>query len=60
MEHGVVTPPHGGAPVQFVDVFPLTSDGKVHLCPPELDRTGPGGLYAYRSRTRRPSSIRSR
>lgn len=45
---GSATPPHGGAPVQFVDVFPLTSDQRVHLCPPELDAEAPGGLYAYR------------
>jgi anaerobic selenocysteine-containing dehydrogenase len=48
MEHGTVTPPYGGAPVQFVDVFPLTGDRKVHLCPPELDAQAPGGFYAYR------------
>jgi anaerobic selenocysteine-containing dehydrogenase len=48
MDRGAVTPPHGGAPVQFVDVFPLTPDRKVHLCPPELDQEAPGGLYAYR------------
>jgi len=48
MERGSVTPPYGGAPIQFVDVFPLTADGKVHLCPPELDAQAPGGLYVYR------------
>jgi anaerobic selenocysteine-containing dehydrogenase len=48
MERGEVTPPYGGAPVQFVDVFPLTSDRKVHLCPPELEGQAPGGFYAYR------------
>ena len=48
MERGSITPPFGGAPVQFVDVFPLTPDRKVHLCPPELDAQAPGGLYAYR------------
>ena len=35
-------------PVQFVDVFPLTSDGKIHLVPEELDREAPGGLYSFR------------
>jgi anaerobic selenocysteine-containing dehydrogenase len=45
---GAATPPYGGAPIQFVDVFPLTPDGKVHLCPPALDAAAPGGLYAYR------------
>jgi anaerobic selenocysteine-containing dehydrogenase len=48
MDRGSATPPHGGAPVQFVDVFPLTPDRKVHLCPPALDAEAPGGLYAYR------------
>ena len=40
-------PPFGTAPVQFVDVFPLTPDGKVHLFPEELDRQAPLGLYTY-------------
>jgi anaerobic selenocysteine-containing dehydrogenase len=48
MDRGSVTPPYGGAPVQFVDVFPLTDDGKVHLCAEALDREAPGGLYSYR------------
>ncbi len=41
-------PPEGSRPVQFVDVFPRTADGKVRLLPEELDREAPGGLYAYR------------
>jgi len=37
--------PGSGTPVQFVDVFPRTPDGRVHLFPTELDaRTT---LYAY-------------
>jgi anaerobic selenocysteine-containing dehydrogenase len=48
MQRGSATPPHGGAPIQFVDVFPETSDRKIHLCPPGLDAEAPGGLYAYR------------
>ena len=40
-------PPFGGRPVQFVDVFPNTPDGKVHLCPPALDLEAPLGLYGY-------------
>jgi anaerobic selenocysteine-containing dehydrogenase len=40
-------PPHGGRPVQFVDVFPKTADRKVHLFPPELDKQAPLGLYGY-------------
>jgi anaerobic selenocysteine-containing dehydrogenase len=41
------TPPFGGRPVQFVDVFPQTPDGRVHLCPEALDREAPRGLYTY-------------
>ena len=48
MDRGAVTPPYGGAPIQFVDVFPLTADGKVHLCPEALDGEAPDGLYAFR------------
>ncbi len=43
----VAFPPAGPAPVQFVDVFPLTPDGKIDLVPKELDREAPGGLYGY-------------
>jgi anaerobic selenocysteine-containing dehydrogenase len=49
-EHGLVAREHG--PVLFVDTFPRTADGKVHLHPPELDaeaRAATGaGLYAFR------------
>jgi anaerobic selenocysteine-containing dehydrogenase len=48
MERGAVTPPHDGAPVQFVDEFPRTADRKVHLFPAELDHQAPAGLYGYR------------
>jgi anaerobic selenocysteine-containing dehydrogenase len=41
------TPPYGGRPVQFVDVRPKTPDGRVHLCPPDLDAEAPLGLYGY-------------
>jgi anaerobic selenocysteine-containing dehydrogenase len=47
LEHGSATPPHGGAPVQFVDVFPLTPDGKVDLFPEALHAQAPAGLYGY-------------
>jgi len=40
-------PPHGGRPVQFVDVFPKTPDQKVDLFPAALDRQAPSGLYGY-------------
>lgn len=42
-------PACGPAPVQFADVFPGTADRKVHLCPAELDREAPRGLYGYRA-----------
>lgn len=40
-------PPFGLTPIQFVDVFPRTPDAKVHLCPDELDRQAPAGLYGF-------------
>jgi anaerobic selenocysteine-containing dehydrogenase len=40
-------PPCGETPIQFVDVFPLTSDRKVNLFPEELDAAAPLGLYRY-------------
>ncbi len=46
--NGIATPPFGGAPVQFVDVFPLTPDRKIHLFPDVLDGMSPVGLYGYR------------
>ena len=46
-ERGAATPPHGGAPVQFVDVFPLTPDQKVDLFPEAIAGDAPAGLYGY-------------
>jgi anaerobic selenocysteine-containing dehydrogenase len=46
-ERGVARPPFDGRPVQFANVWPLTSDGKIHLCPEALDRDAPAGLYGY-------------
>ena len=43
----VPAPPGGLRPIQFVDVHPRTPDGKVHLCPADLEREAPAGLYAY-------------
>jgi len=40
-------PPFGARPVQFVDVFPNTSDRKVHLFPEEYEREAPMGLYSF-------------
>jgi anaerobic selenocysteine-containing dehydrogenase len=47
LEKGYATPPHDGAPIQFVDVFPLTPDRKVNLYPEEVAGGAPAGLYGY-------------
>lgn len=47
MEKGAVTPPYGGVPIQFVDVFPLTPDRKVNLFPEAIAGDAPAGLYGY-------------
>jgi anaerobic selenocysteine-containing dehydrogenase len=47
LERGSATPPYGGAPVQFVDVFPLTPDRKVNLFPEHLAAEAPAGLYGF-------------
>ncbi|PYR91258.1 MAG: molybdopterin oxidoreductase [Acidobacteria bacterium] len=47
LEHGVASPPHGGTPVQFVDVFPLTPDRKVNLFPEAIASAAPRGMYGY-------------
>jgi anaerobic selenocysteine-containing dehydrogenase len=47
-EHGAASPPFGGRPVQFVDVRPLTPDGKIDLYPEHLEHEAPAGLYTYR------------
>jgi len=43
----IPAPPFGFAPVQFVDVFPNTPDGKVNLFPEEYERAAPLGLYRF-------------
>ena len=45
---GIAYPETGRTPVQFVDLFPGTADGKIHLLPEDLDREAPTGLYGYR------------
>jgi anaerobic selenocysteine-containing dehydrogenase len=45
---GIAFPKSTATPVQFVDVFPLTADRRIHLVPEELDREAAGGLYSYR------------
>ena len=47
MQSGSATPPYGGAPIQFVDVYPLTDDQKIHLFPDALHQSAPAGLYGY-------------
>lgn len=46
-EAGCAVPNSGPQPVQFVDVFPKTPDGKIDLCPERLDREAPLGMYGY-------------
>ncbi|MEO5822778.1 MAG: molybdopterin-dependent oxidoreductase [Vicinamibacteraceae bacterium] len=46
---GVPAPPGGTAPIQFVDVHPLTDDRKVHLFPTDVPTIAPGGLYSYQA-----------
>jgi anaerobic selenocysteine-containing dehydrogenase len=41
------SPPFGIAPIQFLDVFPNTPDGKINLFPSELESTAPEGLYRF-------------
>ncbi len=47
LENGSATPPFGGTPIQFVDVFPRTPDSKIDLFPAHLDAEAPAGLYGY-------------
>ena len=47
LETGSATPPFGGTPIQFVDVFPLTPDRRIDLFPAALDGGAPAGLYGY-------------
>lgn len=47
-DHARAVPPFGTTPIQFVDVFPRTADGKVDLFPEALDAEAAGGLYSYR------------
>jgi anaerobic selenocysteine-containing dehydrogenase len=48
-EDGAAVPPHGGRPIQFQDVWPLTPARKVDLCPVVLDAQAPAGLYGYQA-----------
>ncbi|MBI2187199.1 MAG: molybdopterin-dependent oxidoreductase [Acidobacteria bacterium] len=46
-ERGAATPPNGGRPIQFHDVWPLTPDRKVDLFPEAFEAEAPAGLYGY-------------
>jgi anaerobic selenocysteine-containing dehydrogenase len=46
-DNGRAEPPCGFRPVQFVDVFPRTTDRKVNLFPEELETQASAGLYSY-------------
>jgi anaerobic selenocysteine-containing dehydrogenase len=46
---GIAFLEEGAAPVQFVDAFPRTPDGKIRLVPEDLDREAPQGLYGYQA-----------
>jgi anaerobic selenocysteine-containing dehydrogenase len=46
-DHWKAAPPHGGRPIQFVDVFPNTPDRKIDLFPAALNTQAPKGLYGY-------------
>jgi anaerobic selenocysteine-containing dehydrogenase len=52
---GIAFPAGNPAPVQFVDSFPKTADGKIHLVPEELDREAPNGLYGFQPETTDPA-----
>jgi len=45
---GIAFPPTGCHPVQFVDVFPRTRDGKIELVPEEFEREAAEPFYSYR------------
>jgi len=47
LETGSASPPYGGAPIQFLDVFPRTPDQRVDLFPAALEAQAPAGLYGY-------------
>ncbi|MBI3262961.1 MAG: molybdopterin-dependent oxidoreductase, partial [Acidobacteria bacterium] len=46
-EREIAELPCGSHPVQFVDVFPNTPDGKVNLFPAQLERDMIGELYVF-------------
>jgi len=44
---GLLSSFRGEAPIPFVDHFPPTPDGKVHLFPEELEEASSVGIYGY-------------
>jgi anaerobic selenocysteine-containing dehydrogenase len=46
-DRGSATPPHGGRPIQFHDVWPVMPDRKADLFPAHLEAEAPAGLYGY-------------
>jgi len=44
----------GSAPVQFVDVFPRTTDRKVNLFPKALEQEAPSGIYRFQPEAKDP------
>ncbi len=46
---GTAFPSLGKTPRLFVDLQPATADGKIHLCPADLDSEIAGGLHSYRA-----------
>ena len=46
---GLARPTSGQQPVQFVDVFPRTPDGRIQLVPGHLDQEAPRGLYGFQA-----------
>ncbi len=43
-----IFPDFGATPIQFVDLLPRTSSGKIELLPATLEEEAPGGLYTFR------------
>jgi anaerobic selenocysteine-containing dehydrogenase len=46
-DSGAAIPPFDGRPVQCLDVWPETLDGRIDLFPEALDNEAPAGLYTY-------------
>ena len=51
MQSGVAEPECPVLPIQFVDVFPRTTDAKIDLFPNELESEAPAGIYVYQGET---------